>query len=108
MVTSSGVDSARASLGSIDLNLLVALDALLRDANVTTAGRRIGLSQPAMSHALARLRELLGDPLLVREGRAMRPTALADRLTPRVRHLLGEIESTLLGHRAFDPATATR
>jgi DNA-binding transcriptional LysR family regulator len=82
MVTSSGVDSARASLGSIDLNLLVALDALLRDRSVTRAGRRIGLSQPAMSHALARLREMLGDPVLTREGRAMRRTALGERLAP--------------------------
>jgi len=52
---------------SVDLNLLIALDALMREGNVTAAGRRIGLSQPAMSHALVRLRDLLGDPLLVRE-----------------------------------------
>ncbi|UJR86987.1 Hypothetical protein I5071_90880 [Sandaracinus amylolyticus] len=95
-------------LSSLDLNLLVALDALLRERSVTTAGRRIGLSQPAMSHALSRLRELLGDPILAREGRVMRHTALAERLAPQVRRLLGEIESTLLGHRAFVPARAQR
>ena len=55
------------------------------------AGRRIGLSQPATSQALARLRELLGDPLLVRDGRAMRPTPLAERMAPRVRQLIGEM-----------------
>jgi DNA-binding transcriptional LysR family regulator len=108
MVTSSGVDSGRASLGSIDLNLLVALDALLRDRSVTRAGRRIGLSKPAMSHALARLREMLGDPVLTREGRAMRRTALGERLAARVQQLLGEAESVLLGHRSFVPATARR
>jgi DNA-binding transcriptional LysR family regulator len=86
----------------------VALDALLREASVTAAGRRIGLSQPATSQALARLRELLGDALLVREGRGMRRTAFAERITPRVRLLVGEIEATLLGHRSFVPERATR
>lgn len=95
-------------LSSVDLNLLVALDALLREGNVTAAGRRIGLSQPATSHALSRLREVLGDPLLVREGRVMRLTALAGRLAPRVQRLIGEIDATLLGHRAFEPESASR
>jgi DNA-binding transcriptional LysR family regulator len=95
-------------LSSIDLNLLLALEALLHAGNVTAAGRRIGLSQPAMSHALARLRDLLGDPLLVREGRSMRRTALAERLLPRLRELLAEIEGTLLGHRRFTPAESAR
>jgi DNA-binding transcriptional LysR family regulator len=95
-------------LASIDLNLLVALDALLREGNVTSAGRRIGLSQPATSQALARLRQLLGDPLLVRDGRAMRTTTFAERMAPRVRLLIGEIEATLLGHQRFVPEQATR
>src|SRR6185369_16173555 len=95
-------------LSSVDLNLLIALDALMREGNVTAAGRRIGLSQPAMSHALARLRDLLGDPLLVREGSVMRLTALAEWLAPRVQRLIGEIDATLLGHQAFEPETATR
>ncbi|RYZ03798.1 MAG: LysR family transcriptional regulator [Myxococcales bacterium] len=95
-------------LSSVDLNLLLALDALVREGNVTAAGRRIGLSQPAMSHALSRLREVLGDPLLVREGRVMRLTSLAERLAPRVQRLIGEIDATLLGHQAFEPETATR
>ena len=95
-------------LSSVDLNLLIALDALMREGNVTAAGRRIGLSQPAMSHALARLRDVLGDPLLVREGSVMRLTTLAERLAPRVQRLIGEIDATLLGHQAFEPESATR
>jgi len=96
------------NLAAIDLNLLVALDALLREENVTVAGRRIGLSQPAMSHALGRLRELLDDELLVREGRVMRRTELGRQLTPAVRRLVGDIEATLLARRRFDPATSQR
>jgi DNA-binding transcriptional LysR family regulator len=64
------------NLSSVDLNLLVALDALLSEAHVGRAARKIGLSQPAASHALKRLRELLADPLLVRIGSRM-------ELTPR-------------------------
>jgi DNA-binding transcriptional LysR family regulator len=69
------------NLTSLDLNLLVALDALLREASVSRAAMRIGLSQPAASHALQRLRELIGDPLLVRSGARMEltPRALALR-----------------------------
>ena len=64
------------NLNSLDLNLLVALDALLMEASVSRAAMRIGLSQPAASHALQRLRDLIGDPLLVRNGARM-------ELTPR-------------------------
>jgi len=70
------------NLAALDLNLLVALDALLREANVSRAAMRIGLSQPATSHALQRLRDLIGDPLLVRTGARMEltPRALALRV----------------------------
>jgi DNA-binding transcriptional LysR family regulator len=95
-------------LASVDLNLLVALDALLRDGSVTAAGKRIGLSQPAMSQALARLRLMLGDALLVREGRVMRATQVAEQLAPRVRRLVSDIEATLLGDRTFDAAKSSR
>jgi DNA-binding transcriptional LysR family regulator len=67
-------------LEAIDLNLLLALDALLADRHVTRAAARMGLTQSAMSSALARLRELFGDPLLVRRGREMVKTAFAERL----------------------------
>jgi Bacterial regulatory helix-turn-helix protein, lysR family len=59
------------NLNSLDLNLLVALDALLKEASVSRAAMRVGLSQPAASHALQRLRDVLGDPLLVRVGAKM-------------------------------------
>ena len=63
-------------LSGVDLNLLVALDALLAERNVTRAAERVGLSQPGMSNTLARLRKLFGDPLLVREGLTLVPTRL--------------------------------
>ena len=68
------------NLAAMDLNLLVALDALISEAHVGRAARKIGLSQPAASHALKRLRDVLGDPLLVRVGPRM-------ELTPRARGL---------------------
>jgi DNA-binding transcriptional LysR family regulator len=76
------------NLTSLDLNLLVALDALLMEANVSRAAMRIGLSQPAASHALQRLREVIGDPLLVRAGARM-------ELTPRAQALRGPLAQTL-------------
>lgn len=82
------------NLASLDLNLLVALDALLRDASVSRAALRIGLSQPAASHALQRLRHLLGDPLLVRVGARM-------ELTPRAQALRGPLAQALDQVRAL-------
>jgi DNA-binding transcriptional LysR family regulator len=76
------------NLNSLDLNLLVALDALLLEASVSRAAMRIGLSQPAASHALQRLREVLGDPLLVRVGARM-------ELTPRAQGLRGPLAQAL-------------
>ncbi|MDB5639813.1 MAG: transcriptional regulator [Bradyrhizobium sp.] len=76
------------NLAALDLNLLVALDALLLEANVSRAAMRIGLSQPAASHALQRLREVLGDPLLVRVGARM-------ELTPRAIGLRGPLAQAL-------------
>src|SRR3954468_10970369 len=71
---------APARVRQIDLNLLVALDALLAEGNVTRAAEKLGLSQPAMSHALNRLRALLDDPILVRTPRGMVPTPRAEEL----------------------------
>jgi DNA-binding transcriptional LysR family regulator len=76
------------NLNSLDLNLLVALDALLLEANVSRAAMRIGLSQPAASHALQRLREVIGDPLMVRVGARM-------ELTPRAQALRGPLAQAL-------------
>jgi len=100
--------SSPRKLAAIDLNLLPALDALLQDANVTVAGRRLGLSQPAMSHALARLRELLNDPLLVRQGRTMQRTEFARRLMPTIRRLVGDLEATFVSGQTFEPKTSQR
>jgi DNA-binding transcriptional LysR family regulator len=96
------------TLAAIDLNLLVVLRALLRERHVTRAAARVGLSQSAASHALARLRELLGDPLLVRQGRAQALTPRATRLLPALERGLGDLEAAIAGHPEFDPATARR
>lgn len=92
----------------MDLNLLVALDALLQEEHVTQAGRRVGLSPSAMSHALGRLRERLEDPLLVRAGRHMVLTPRAAALKPRVRALLEQAQAVLQPVRPFEPARLER
>lgn len=96
------------NLASIDLNLLVALDALLRERSVTRAARRVGLGQPAMSHALGRLRELLGDPILVRSGRAMVATPRAEALQQPLTDALLAVRRVLRTEPDFDPATTRR
>ncbi|MCB9622982.1 MAG: LysR family transcriptional regulator [Sandaracinus sp.] len=95
-------------LASLDLNLLVALDALLQEGSVTRAARRLGLSQPATSHALARLRELFGDPLLVRVGRGLAPTPRAEALRAPLERVLADVRRLLRERPAFDPATSRR
>jgi LysR family transcriptional regulator, nod-box dependent transcriptional activator len=95
-------------LNGLDLNLLVALNALLAERNISRAARRIYLSQPAMSNALARLRAWFDDPLLIRAGRRMMLTARAETLVAPVREILMRIESTVATPPAFDPATSTR
>jgi len=96
------------NLRNIDLNLLVVLDALLNERNVSRAGNRIGLSQSAMSAALSRLREVFHDPLLVRVGRELALTRNAEGLIVPLRETLGRIEQTLLQRPAFDPKADTR
>jgi DNA-binding transcriptional LysR family regulator len=95
-------------LTAIDLNLLIALDALLEEGNVTRAAARIGLTQPAMSHALNRLRKILGDPLLVRTPRGMRSTPRADALMSPIRRALTDIERALSERPAFEPRSSRR
>ena len=95
------------NLSSLDLNLLVALDALLKEESVSRAGQRVGLSQPAMSHALNRLRGLLADPLLVRVGGRMELTLRAQSLRRPVEDALERIRDVFVGG-SFDPATSTR
>jgi DNA-binding transcriptional LysR family regulator len=95
-------------LNRIDLNLLVVLDAILTEGGITRASEKLCLSQPAISHALNRLRELFNDPLFVREGRAMLPTPLARKLAGPVRAILRNLENTLNDLEQFDPATAEK
>jgi DNA-binding transcriptional LysR family regulator len=90
----------------VDLNLLVALDALLAERNVTRAARRLGLSQPALSAQLARLRDLFGDPLFLPAQRGLTPTARAIELEAPVHRALDQVRDVLAQGRGFDPATA--
>lgn len=96
------------NLSRVDLNLFVVFDAIYREGNLTRAAERLYLSQPAVSHALARLRERFDDPLFERAGKGMSPTPLAKAIIERVRIALQELESTLGEGLAFDPAEANR
>jgi DNA-binding transcriptional LysR family regulator len=90
----------------IDLNLLVTLETLLAERNVTKAAARLNLSQPAVSTQLSRLRDIFDDPLLVPARRGMTPTAKALELLGPLREALDKVRSTLHSHRDFPPATA--
>src|SRR5258707_521485 len=93
--------------GAFDLNLLIVFDAVMQERSVTRAGSRIGLSQPAMSHALNRLRYMLKDELFVRTPEGMVPTPRAEALAPPLRNALSEMQLAL-EPTAFDPASADR
>ena len=95
------------NLASIDLNLLVVLDALISEVHVGRAARKIGLSQPATSHALKRLRTLLSDPVLVRVGTRMELTPRAAGLRESVAETLLRVQALLLAD-SFDPARSSR
>ncbi|AVS85324.1 LysR family transcriptional regulator [Paracidovorax avenae] len=92
------------SLRQLDLNLLVTLDALLVEHNVTRAAERLHLSQPAVSLQLARLREFFADPLLLPGPRGMRPTARAEELREPLRHALSALAQAVAPPGPFDPA----
>jgi DNA-binding transcriptional LysR family regulator len=96
------------SLPNLDLNLLIALDALLEQRGVTRAAQKLGLSQPALSASLARLRRHFGDELLARSGNEYRLTPLAAQLKPRVRLALDGVERVFTAQPEFDPAESTR
>jgi DNA-binding transcriptional LysR family regulator len=91
----------------IDLDLLIILDAIYTEGGITRASKRLNLTQPAISHALGRLRELFGDPLFVREGRAVTPTPLTRNLIGPLRRALRGLETVLNDAERFDPAVAT-
>lgn len=92
----------------VDLNFLFMLEALLEEGSVSGAADRLGLSQPAMSHALARLRQRFGDPLFVKTRTGMRPTPAAERIGLASRKVLSLVREEILEVGAFTPATTTR
>src|SRR5258708_30575590 len=93
------------NISNFDLNLLRVFDAMMAERNVTRAAQRVFLSQPAVSHALARLRKEIGDPLFVRAGREMTPTARATELGPAVHTMLDQL-ALAVGKTRFDPRTS--
>ena len=95
-------------LSQVNLNLMVALDALIAERSVTRAANRLGVSQSAMSHSLRQLRELLDDALLVRGKGGMQPTPRAEQLSVPLAHALESLRATLRGEVAFEPTTSKR
>lgn len=96
------------NISRYDLNLLVYLDVLLREQSVTRAAAQLGLTQPAMSNGLKRLRDMVGDPLLVRTQQGMQPTPRARELQPQIRQLLLNLEATLSPNPTFAPQQSQR
>ena len=91
-----------------DLNLLPVFIALMEERSVTRAALRLGITQPALSNALNRLRDTLRDPLFIRERYGIKPTQFAEEIAPVIIETLGRLDEVLVGRQHFDPATATR
>lgn len=96
------------NLRRVDLNLFTVFEAIYQERSLTRAADRIGMSQPAASNALKRLREALGDPLFVRQGKAMEPTPKARELAVHVFRALDDLRRGMTSFEAFDPASQTR
>ncbi len=96
------------NLRSVDLNLLPVFDAVYTEASLTRAGELLGMTQPAVSNALARLRAVFNDPLFVRSGRAMTPTPAAENLAGPIRHALRELQVCLDHGARFDAQTSEK
>ncbi len=96
------------NISNVDLNLLVYLDVLLTEASVSKAAAKLGITQPAMSNGLKRLRDLFGDPLLVRTGGGMQPTERALSLRPALREAILLLEKTVQPQQEFDAANSQR
>src|SRR5699024_5366854 len=96
------------NLANIDLNLLKNLDVLLRELSVTKAAEQLGITQPAMSNSLKRLRNMLNDPLLVRTSDGMTPTEKALELQPLVREIIVRTEALLTPDEVFLPKDSQR
>lgn len=95
-------------LRRVDLNLLVAFDALMDERSVTKAAERLYVGQSAMSATLSRIRDLFGDPILIRQGRQLVPTPVAEALTGPVRSILNQTSAMLGARGSFDPASDQR
>lgn len=95
-------------LRGVDLNLLLALEALLRERNVTQAAKQLSVGQPAMSASLGRLRRHYGDQLLIRDGKALVPTPVAEALYPLAREALGAVDAVFNRAQGFNPAVDRR
>jgi DNA-binding transcriptional LysR family regulator len=89
-----------------DLNLLRVFIALMEERSVTRAADRLGITQPALSNALNRLRDILHDPLFIRERYGMQPTQKAEELAPVIMETIGQLDGLVLGQQAFDPTNA--
>jgi len=96
------------NISKIDLNLLIYLDVLLREKNVTRAANQLNITQPAMSNGLKRLRNLFNDPILVRTSDGMVPTERARTLAPTIRKILLELEEALQGEEEFNEKSSSR
>lgn len=96
------------NISKVDLNLLVYLDVLLREKNVTRAAHQLSITQPAMSNGLKRLRELFNDPILVRTSDGMTPTQRALQLQPVIRDVLSKLEASIQPETEFEPLSSER
>jgi len=91
-----------------DLNLLPVFLALMEERSVTRAASRLGITQPALSNSLNRLRDMLKDPLFIRERYGIRPTELAEEITPTIEAALAQLDDLIIHQQEFDPASAER
>ena len=96
------------NLANFDLNLLLVFHAIYSEKSLTRAGQRLGLSQPAISHSLNRLRQAFDNPLFVRKGRTMEPTAFARQISSSVSRIIELAQQTVEGQDRFDPQTSDR
>lgn len=91
-----------------DLNLLPVFVALMEERSVTRAARRLGITQPALSNSLNRLRDMLRDPLFIRERYGIKPTQLAEQIAPTIEAALAQLDEVVIHQQDFDPASAER
>lgn len=96
------------NLTKVDLNLFIVFDAIYTEANLTRAGQIVGITQPAVSNALSRLRETFNDPLFVRTAQGMVPTPMAQNIIGPVRNALQLLRVSVQESRSFDPQQANK